>query len=455
MSSTPLHPSRSLKLFLFPNGAGAHLAGWRHPQARADILSVDFVRELVQIAEAARFHAIFYADGLSGPSGVRSERGARAGYEPFTLLSALSVLSSRIGLVGTASTTYNEPYHVARKFASLDLLSGGRAAWNVVTSTSNAEAASFGRDVHLDHDVRYERAEEFVDAVRALWDSWDEDVFLYDKASGRYLDASRLHGVDYRGSHVATRGTLNVPRPAQGHPVLVQAGSSGEGRRLAARIADVMFTTQADLADAQAFYAETKKQVSGFGRDPDSFFIMPGLSVILGRSREHALHRLRELSELVDIHQAVEFLGAISGGVDFSGHALDGPVPEFPLGNGNRSKQVLFLQQARSRGLTIRELALEVAASGGHRVVAGTPAEVADDIAAWFQGGAADGFNFKPLYHTENLSEFAQQVIPVLQERGLFHADYAGTTLRENLGLAAVPSPHAQQAAVAASEVHA
>jgi alkanesulfonate monooxygenase len=337
--------------------------------------------------------------------------------------------------VATASTSYNEPFHIARKFASLDHLSSGRAAWNVVTSTSDAEAASFGRDRHFEHGARYQRAEEFVDVVRSLWDSWEDDAFLFDKASGRYLDSSKLHEVKHRGAHYAVQGTLNVPRAPQGHPVLVQAGSSEEGLRLAARIADVMFTTQQDLPEAQAFYTSIKNAVRAQGRNPDHYLVMPGLSVVVGNTREHAEEKLRELYALTDIDQAVAFLGAISGGVDLSGHDLDGPVPEFPPGNGNRSKQALFLRQARAKNLTVRQLALQVAGSGGHRVLAGTATEIADEIELWFKSGAADGFNFKPLYHTANLAEFSAQVIPILQERGLFHTDYAGRTLRENLGL--------------------
>lgn len=435
MSSSPRH----LKLFLFPAASGAHVAAWRHPASRDGAPDFAADRATAELAEAAGFDALFFADRLAfgGRDKASAERSSgAAGLEPLTLLAALSAVTRDIGLVATASTSYQEPFHVARSFASLDHLSGGRAGWNLVTSLTDAEAGNFGREQHFEHGERYQRAEEFVDVVKALWDSLEDDAFPRDKATGRYLDGSKVHPLQHRGRHFSVRGPLNVPRPPQGHPLVVQAGSSEEGLQLAARVADVVFTTQQELAQAQAFYRELKSRLPAFGRQPEQQLIMPGLSVIVGRSRGEAEDKLRALNELIDIDVAVSFLSALSGGTDLSAYPLDGPLPELALTNGNRSKQALFLRQAREKGLSIRQLALQVAGSGGHRVLLGTAEEVADDLQLWFESGAADGFNFKPLYLDDNLREFAEQVLPILRERGLFKHQYAAGTLREKLGLA-------------------
>lgn len=430
---------RHIKLFLFPAAAGAHVAGWRHPDARSNLLDFEADRRTVAIAEAAGFDALFFADRLSFPTrgNATAERSAgSAVLEPLTLLAALSAVTRHIGLVATSSTSYHEPFHVARIFASLDHLSHGRAGWNLVTSLTDAEAANFGREQHFEHSARYRRAEEFVDVVKALWDSVDDDAFIRDKSSGRYLNLDQVHALNHHGEHFSVRGPLNVPRPPQGHPLVVQAGSSEEGLRLAARVADVVFTTQQELPDAQAFYRGLKDRVIAAGRRADQQLIMPGLSAVVGRTRQEAQDKFQALNDLIDIDVAVAFLSALSGGTDLSAYPLDGPLPELALTNGNRSKQALFLRQAKEHNLSIRQLAIQVAGSGGHRVITGTAEDIADDLQRWFESGAADGFNFKPLYLDNNLSEFADQVLPILRDRGLFKHEYAEGTLREKLGLA-------------------
>ncbi|MET0266767.1 MAG: LLM class flavin-dependent oxidoreductase [Duganella sp.] len=431
-------PSRELRLFLFPAAAGAHVAGWRHPAARSNLLDFEADRKTAAIAEAAGFDALFFADRLAFPSSSKPGAEASSGsalLEPLTLLAALSAVTSNIGLIATASTSYHHPYHLARSFASLDHLSKGRAGWNMVTSLTDAEAANFGRESHFAHGARYERAQEFVDVVRALWDSVEENLFLHDKQNNRYFDGARVHPIQHRGEHFSVQGPLNVPRPPQGHPLLVQAGSSEDGLQFAARVAEVIFTTQTELPEAQAFYSALKARVQGLGRDPAHQLIMPGLSVVVGRTRQEAQDKLHALNELIDIDNAVAFLSALSGGTDLSSYPLDGPLPELALTNGNRSKQALLTRQAREQNLTIRQLALQVAGSGGHRVLTGTAEDIADDMQLWFNSGAADGFNFKPLYLDDNLVEFSDQVLPILRDRGLFKRAYQPGTLRDKLGL--------------------
>lgn len=435
--------ARQLRLFLFPASAGAHVAGWRHPAARNNLLDFEADRKTATIAEAAGFDALFFADRLAFPSPNKAGAEASAGsalLEPLTLLAALSVVTSHIGLIATASTSYHQPYHLARSFASLDHLSKGRAGWNMVTSLTDAEAGNFGREAHFEHGARYKRAEEFVDVAQALWDSVGDDLLLHDKENSRYFDRQKVHAVDHRGEHFSVKGPLNVPRSPQGHPLLVQAGSSEEGLRFAARVADIVFTTQTDFSDAQAFYQDLKARVAAIGRHPSHQLIMPGLSVVVGRTLQEAQDKLHVLNELTDLNVAVGFLSALSGGTDLSAYPVDGPLPDLALTNGNRSKQALFLRQAREKNLTIRELALQVAASGGHRVITGTAEDIADDIQLWFESGAADGFNFKPLYLDDNLTEFADQVLPILRDRGLFKRGYANGTLREKLGLPRPPN---------------
>ncbi|WP_437882316.1 LLM class flavin-dependent oxidoreductase [Pseudomonas sp. LRF_L74] len=425
-----------LHLGAFLANSGHHVAAWRHPEAQADA-SQDFehFKRIAQTAERGKFDALFIADvvalwGHHIDALSRTARGEH--FEPLTLLSALAAVTDRIGLIATATTTYNEPYHIARKFASLDHLSKGRAGWNLVTSVVSDEAWNFGREQHVEHADRYQRAEEFHDVVKGLWDSWDDDAFVRDKQSGLYFDPDKLHVLDHKGEHFSVRGPLNVARPPQGHPVLVQAGASSAGRHLAARVAEVIFVSHHDRAAGQAFYQDIKDQAARFGREPDAIKILPGITPFVGRSREHAQEQYEALQALIDPVVGLRLLADTLGeDIDLSGHDLDGPLPDTPVGQrGSRRDQVIAL--ARRENLSIRQLYLRLA--GGNPAI-GTASDIADIFEDWFQSRACDGFNvFFPTF-PGGLDSFVDQVVPELQRRGLFRHDYQGRTLREHLGL--------------------
>lgn len=434
-------PQRQMKLGAFVMATGHHVAGWRHPGAQPDAgQNIAHYRQIAQAAEAARFDALFLADGVA----IRAHdpetlyRTARAAsFEPLTLLSALSQVTERIGLVATVSTTYNEPYHVARKFASLDHLSAGRAGWNVVTSWSEHEAQNFGLERHPEHAARYQRAEEFVDVVRGLWDSWEDDAFLYDRDSGLHFDPARLHELHHRGTHFAVKGPLNVARPVQGHPVIVQAGSSEAGQELAARTAELIFTAQQSLSDAQAFYTSLKSRMARYGRDPEQLKIMPGVFPVVGRSHTEAQEKYEELQSLIHPSVGLSMLQHHLGGIDLSGYPLDAPLPEdLPEPNGTKSRFQLVTALARRERLSLRQLYLRLATARGHWSLYGTAESIADQLEAWFTQGGADGFNIMPPTLPGGLDDFIALVLPELRRRGLFRHEYEGRTLRENLGLA-------------------
>jgi FMN-dependent oxidoreductase (nitrilotriacetate monooxygenase family) len=432
---------RQIKLGAFLYPTGHHVAAWRHPDAQADAgINIQHYRQIARTAERGKFDLIFLADGVSvrgDDIDALSRTATRyvGQFEPITLLSALSGVTEHIGLVATASTTYNEPYHIARKFASLDHLSGGRAGWNLVTSADEREAYNFNRDAHLAHASRYERAEEFADVVRGLWDTWDEDAFVRDKEAGIFFDPGKLHYLEHKGEHFSVRGPLNVPRTPQGHPVLVQAGSSEPGKELAARTAEVIFTAQQTLAEAQAFYADVKGRMEKYGRRPDELKIMPGAFPVVGRSRAEAEDKFAAIQGLIHPVVGLSLLSRMSG-VDLSSYPLDEPVPDdLPETNGGKSRQKLLLDLARRRNLTIRELYLEIAGARGHWQLVGTPADIADQLEDRFLNDGADGFNIMPPYLPTGLDDFVELVIPELQRRGLYRTEYEGKTLRENLGL--------------------
>ncbi len=429
---------REAVLFLFVSQwGGMHLTAWRDPSAPVDP-ALDFgeIVRMVQTAERGKLHGFFLADTLALWS--RMSREALTGtafavhFDPMMLGAALATVTDRIGLLLTTSTTYNEPFHVARAFASLDHLSGGRAGWNVVTSANPDEAANFGREEHMGHELRYARGQEFVDVVTGLWDSWDDDAFVRDKVSGVYFDPAKLHRLDHRGEHLSVAGPLTVSRPPQGHPVISQAGSSTVGRRFAARIADIVYTLQSDLDEAKAFYAEVKRLVAAEGRDPDAVKVMPGIIMVVGRTQAEADERLGRLDALVEPRIGLEQLATFID-YDLSGLPLDGPVPEIPETRlGPKTLQKHFVDMARRDDLTIRQF-IQVGARAG--AIAGTPQSIADRIEEWIDGDAADGFNITFADAGESLDVFVEHVVPELQRRGVFHADYAGATLRENLGL--------------------
>ncbi len=442
---------KQMKLGAFVMASGHHVAGWRHPRAQPDAgQNIAHYRQIAQTAERGKFDALFLADGVA----IRSHdehtlhRTARAAsFEPLTLLSALSQVTEHIGLVATVSTTYNEPYHVARKFASLDHLSNGRAGWNVVTSWSEAEAHNFNLDKHPEHGARYERAEEFVDVVRGLWDSWEDDAFRFDQDEGLHFDKSKLHAINHRGKHFAVKGPLNVARPVQGHPVVVQAGSSEAGQILAARTAEVIFTAQQSLVEAQAFYQGLKSRMDQYGRDPEQMKIMPGVFPVVGRSESEAQEKFEELQSLIHPSVGLSLLQQHLGGIDLSGYPLDGPLPDnLQEPNGSKSRFQLVTALARREKLTIRQLYLRVATARGHWSLHGTAESIVDRLEEWFHHGGADGFNIMPPTLPGGLDDFVALVLPELRRRGLFRTEYEGKTLRENLGLARPPHQRYQPA---------
>ena len=423
---------KQMHLGLFLQGAGHHVSGWRHPDAEAGSENFDLLRRVAKQAEDAKFDMVFLADGLT--SGVDAHPSMVARFEPLTLLSALAMVTDKIGLAATASTTYGEPYHTARAFASIDHLSHGRAAWNIVTTSYARTANNFSKS-HPEHDERYAVAEEFVDVVRGLWDSWDDDAFPKDKENGVYADPNKVHVLNHAGKYYSVQGPLNIPRSPQGHPVLIQAGSSGPGQDLAARIADIVFTAQQSLAEAQAFYASLKDRVVKAGRNPDSVAVMPGFMPVIGDSFEDAAEKLKELNRWTDIKSAMPLLEERIGH-SLADYDLDGPLPDLPISDQLRSRAELLRDLARRENLTIRDLALRVAAGRGHHIVLGTAEQIADRMQEWFEGKAADGFNVMPPYFPGGLEDFNRKVVPILQDRGLFRTEYTGSTLREHLNIA-------------------
>ncbi|MCJ2091144.1 LLM class flavin-dependent oxidoreductase [Methylobacterium sp. J-072] len=430
---------RQMKLGAFLMTDGHHVAAWRHPKVRPDAsVSLDHFLNLAKRAEAAKFDALFLADS----NGVR-ERGLQAlshnsraaSFEPLTLLSALATVTERIGLIATASTSFNEPFHVARTFASLDLISGGRAGWNVVTSSSDSEALNFNLDKHYAHADRYARAREFVAVTTGLWNTWEDDAFLRDQDSGLFFDPQKHHVLDHRGRYFKVRGPLNVPRSPQGHPVIVQAGSSAAGVDLAAETAEVVFTAQQTLADAQAFYADLKGRAETYGRDPDHIKIMPGIFPVVGRTEAEAQETFEALQARIHPVVGLALLSSTLGGFDLTGYPLDGPLPELPETNGPKSRQKLLIDLARRENLTIRELYLQIAGARGHWQLVGTAEQIVDRLEERFRKGGADGFNVMAPFLPGGLEDFIALVIPELRRRGLFRTEYEGRTLRENLGL--------------------
>jgi FMN-dependent oxidoreductase (nitrilotriacetate monooxygenase family) len=431
---------RQLHLNLFIHSRGHHEASWRHPAASPLALTdIRYYQDLARRAEAARFDSIFLADQLA--LGEDVAQAARSWLEPITTLAALAVSTSRIGLIATASTTYTEPFNLARQFASLDHISNGRIGWNIVTSWLAAAAGNYGDAGQVSHADRYARGEEFMAVVKALWDSWAEDAVIDDRTGGRYAKADRIRPISHMGVHYQVAGPLNLPRCPQGRPVLVQAGSSDTGRRFAARHAEAVFTAHMEKATAQAFYADLKALVAADGREPDHVLILPGLSPMIGSTAAEAQRLARELNELSDPEVGRKRLSGRFGGHDFSHLPLDRPLtPEdFPAPSSveaARSRTEVILNLVRREQPTLRQLLASLAGARGHFTMAGTPDEVANLIEDWFTDGAADGFNIMPPVLPHMLDVFSAEVVPLLQRRGLFRTEYAGTTLREHYGLA-------------------
>ncbi|CUX72246.1 MULTISPECIES: LLM class flavin-dependent oxidoreductase [Agrobacterium] len=419
---------------------GHHVAAWRHPMTWAgDTFShyADFTRK----AEAAKFDAIFIADIAAvrldkAEAAAHSAHSGISHFEPLTLLSALAVVTQRIGLIGTGSTSFNDPYNLARQFASLDHLSNGRVGWNAVTSSDPNAAPNFGHAQHIEHSDRYQRAEEFADVVLKLWDSFDDDAFTRNRETGEYFDLGKMHAANHKGTHFSVAGPLNIPRSSQGRPVVVQAGSSDAGKDLAARTAEVVFTVQSTLDGARSFYSDVKSRAAAYGRNPEKIKIMPGLLPIVGKTREEAQGKYDELQSLISPEVGLSLLEGLAGRtIKLSDFPLDGPLPELPPTSFQKSRQAVVLEVARRENLTIRQLYLRLAGSRGHLTVIGTAQDVADQMQAWFEDRGADGFNVMPATIPGGLDDFAELVIPELQRRKLFRVDYQGETLRDHLGL--------------------
>ena len=430
-------PRRTLHLNAFLMSTGHHEASWRLPESDPHAASsAEHYIRLAQTAERGKLDSIFFADSpvLFGEVGRRP-----AGkLEPTVLLTAIAGATDRIGLIATASTTYNEPFNLARRFASVDWVSGGRAGWNVVTTAGPDAARNFGVDDQPAHAVRYERAAEFIEVAQKLWDSWDDDAVLADKAEGVWGDADRIRTIDHEGRHFKVRGPLNVPRSPQGHPLIVQAGSSEDGKNLAARYAEAVFTAHQTLADAQAFYADLKARAAAAGRDPEGIKILPGIVPVIGATEAEARELELELDRLIKPEYARIQL-ARTRRVNPEDLPLDRQLPDnLPSEDeieGAKSRYTLIVELARRERLTVRELIGRLGGGRGHRTFTGTPVQVADAIQEWFEAGAADGFNIMPPVLPSGLESFVDQVVPILQERGLFRTEYTGRTLREHYGL--------------------
>jgi N-acetyl-S-(2-succino)cysteine monooxygenase len=446
-------PRGYMKLGAFFHPTGNHVAAWLHPEAQIDAGSnVEHYMALARTAERAKFDLMFLADAVATRDG-NLEALSRwpqymAYFEPLTLLSAIAAVTERLGLVSTATTSYNEPYNVARKFASLDHISHGRAGWNVVTSANKSEAFNFGRAEHFAHGERYDRALEFTAVVRGLWDSWEDDAFVRDRTSGRYFLPEKLHLLNHRGEHFAVRGPLNVARPPQGHPVLFQAGSSEPGKDLAARIAEGVFTPLHSLPMAQGFYKDLKGRMAKFDRAAEQLKIMPGLNPIVGRTNAEAREKHALLQSLIHPEVGLELLSNAVDGFDLRRFPLDGPLPEAVDEMLNASSSAAFrsvLRWAREDQLTIRQLYQRFAGARGQRTLVGSPAEIVAEMESWFLAYGCDGFLIQPSHLPGGLDDFVALVIPELQERGLFRREYEGPTLRDQLGLARPRSRYARQ----------
>ncbi|RUS43526.1 LLM class flavin-dependent oxidoreductase [Cohnella sp. AR92] len=424
---------KQLKFGAIIHGVGGNISAWRHPEVLTDAsVNFNFYKSQAQKAEEGKFDLVFIADGLY--INEKSIPHFLNRFEPLTILSALAAVTSKIGLVGTLSTSYSEPFTVARQFGSLDHISGGRAGWNVVTSPLEGSALNYGKDRHPTHDERYQIAEEYLDVTRGLWDSWEDDAFVRDKESGVFFDPSKLHTLNHKGKFFSVQGPLNIARSKQGHPVIFQAGSSESGKNLAAKGADAVFTGPETLEEAKAFYQDVKRRTVEQGRSADDIVILPGIGPIIGKTEEEAERKYQEIASLVSIENALNYLGRFFDHFDFSQFPLDEPFPDIgDIGsNSFRSGTDKIKKQAKEQGLTLRQVALQSATPRGEFF--GTPEQVADRIQLWHEEGAADGF----IIHSNipsGLKDFVELVVPILQERGIYRTEYEADTLRGNLGI--------------------
>jgi alkanesulfonate monooxygenase len=429
--------TKQLHLGAFMRPVGIHTAWWRYPGAYPDAnFNLKHLVRFIQTLERGRFDAFFMADHLAVlnmPMAALRRSGTATSFEPLTLLSALAMVTQHIGLIATGSTTFDEPYHVARRFASLDHISAGRAGWNIVTTSNPDAALNFGLSEHVEHDERYRRAQEFFDVVTGLWDSWADDAWLRDQQSGIFFDSAKLHVLDHKGEQLSVRGPLNIARPVQGWPVIVQAGASDAGRQFAAETAEAIFASSRTIEDGRSFYADMKARVRAAGRRPEHMKILPGALVFVGRTHAEAEEKRKLLDSLVHPDSSLPNL-SMRLGVDASRFDLDAPLPEIPQSNASQSSRDALVALARRDNLTVRQLAQMVGGHGGLQMV-GTPAEIADTMQEWLETDASDGFNIMFPTVPAGLDDFVDMVVPELQRRGLFRREYSGTTLRDHLGL--------------------
>jgi alkanesulfonate monooxygenase len=428
---------RQLRLGAFMRPATIHTAAWRYPGACSDAnFNLAHMKRFIQKLEQGKFDAFFMADHLAVlnmPMDALKRSHTVTSFEPFTLLSALAMVTEHIGLIATGSTTFDAPFHVARRFASLDHISGGRAAWNIVTTSNPDAALNFGLDEHMEHDERYRRAREFYDVVTGLWDSWAEDAFIRNTETGEFFDPSRMHVLDHRGKYFSVRGPLHIARPVQGWPVIVQAGASDAGRQLAAETAEAIFAGTGGIEGAREYYADVKARTARLGRDPDHIKILPGAFVVVGDSLQEAQDKRARLDSLVHYDSAIAAL-SIALGTDASRFDPDGPLPEIPESNASQSGRARTVALAKRENLTVRQLAQRLGGYSGPGLI-GTPAMIADQMEEWLRTEACDGFNIMFPYLPGGLDDFVDRVVPELQRRELFRREYEGKTLRENLGL--------------------
>ncbi len=434
---------RQLRLGAFMRPASIHAAAWRYPGAFPDAnFNLGHMVRFAQTLERGKFDAFFMADHLAVlnmPIQALKRSQTVTSFEPLTLLPALAMVTQHLGLIATASTTFDAPFHIARRFASLDHISGGRAAWNVVTTSNPDAALNFGLDDHVDHDERYWRAREFIGVVKGLWDSFAEDAFVRNVETGQYFDPDRMHVLNHKGEHLSVRGPLNIARPIQGHPVIVQAGASEAGRQIAAETAEAIFASQRDIGEARAFAADIRGRMGRLGRNPEHMKILPGCFVVVGETDAEAQEKRLLLDSLVHYDSAIAQL-SINLGCDASAFDPDAPLPPIPPTNASQSGRERTIALAARENLTVRQLAQRIGGYGGLAIV-GTPKTIADTMQEWLETGASDGFNIMFPYLPGGLDDFVDRVVPELQRRGIFRTEYEGKTLRENLGL---PRPENQ-----------
>lgn len=450
---------RKMILGAVARGIGSHVAAWRHPSVGRDKLkgatTLRHWAEIARIAEAGKMHFVFLADVLAMPNADNPPLLSRSAYdfslEPMTLLSAVAPLTERIGLVGSISTTYSEPYNVARLLASLDHLSAGRAGWNVVTTLDPTSARNFGGGGFMEKPDRYRRADVFTRVVKGLWDSWEDDAFVRDQQQGLFLDPAKMHPLQHKSEHFQVEGPLNIERPPQGHPVIIVAGSSEGAKELAAEQADAMFTAQPDLEGAKKFYADVKSRMTKYGRSPDELHVIPGAMIIVGRTDEEAREKHEVFRESIDLEFGILYLSALAH-ADLSHLSLDEPLPDALRQTPTWSRLELVMDISKQSGMTFRELAIHYADTYGHQFIVGSPKTVADELQHLFEARAADGFILRAPIYPDGVQEIVSLVIPELQRRGLAQTEYRGATFRENLGLPRPAHPRAPSVARHAAE---